>query len=110
LDGSLPAFRWRSPTSRRYRRNRTSKPAFDNALGTQVRAPRDFAPDYSNPLYAQIAQIANGANGRIGVAAIDLSTGQEVAILATSRSRWRAPARSPLPRPTSTESTAAGGA
>jgi beta-lactamase class A len=81
LDGSLPAFRWRSPTSRRYRRNRTSKPAFDNALGTQVRAPRDFAPDYSNPLYAQIAQIANGANGRIGVAAIDLSTGQEVAIL-----------------------------
>jgi beta-lactamase class A len=55
--------------------------AFDNALGTQVRAPRDFAPDYSNPLYAQIAQIANGANGRIGVAAIDLSTGQEVAIL-----------------------------
>ena len=55
--------------------------AFDNALGTQVRAPRDFAPDYSNPLFAQIAQIANGANGRIGVAAIDLSTGQEVAIL-----------------------------
>src|SRR6186713_1143947 len=55
--------------------------AFDSALGTQVRAPRDFAPDYSNPLVAQIAQIAEGSNGRIGVAAIDLSTGQEVAIL-----------------------------
>src|SRR6188768_406897 len=55
--------------------------AFDSALGTQVRAPRDFTPDYSNPLMAQIAQIANGANGRIGVAAIDLSTGQEVAVL-----------------------------
>ncbi|HEY6816891.1 MAG TPA: serine hydrolase [Croceibacterium sp.] len=55
--------------------------AFDSALGTQVRAPRDFAPDYSNPLVAQIAQIADGSNGRIGVAAIDLSSGQEVAIL-----------------------------
>src|SRR5688572_19845856 len=55
--------------------------AFDSTLGTEVRAPRDFAPDYSNPLVAQIAQIANGSNGRIGVAALDLSTGQEVAIL-----------------------------
>jgi beta-lactamase class A len=54
---------------------------FDSALGTQLRTPRDFAPDYSNPLIAQIAQIANGSNGRIGVAAIDLATGQEVSIL-----------------------------
>lgn len=55
--------------------------AFDSALGTQVRAPRDFAPDYSNPLVALVAQIADGSSGRIGVAAIDLSTGEEVAIL-----------------------------
>jgi len=55
--------------------------AFDSTLGTEIRAPRDFAPDYSNPLIAQIAQIADGSNGRIGVAAIDLSTGQEVAVL-----------------------------
>lgn len=55
--------------------------AFDGALGTDLRAPRDFTPDYSNPLVAQIAQIANGSNGRIGVAAIDLLTGQEVSIL-----------------------------
>src|SRR5687768_14924988 len=55
--------------------------AFDRALGTEVRAPRDFTPDYSNPLMAQIAQIADGSSGRIGVAAIDLSTGQEVAVL-----------------------------
>jgi beta-lactamase class A len=54
---------------------------FDTAFGTEVRAPRDFAPDYSSPLVAQIAQIADGSNGRIGVAAIDLSTGQEVSIL-----------------------------
>jgi beta-lactamase class A len=57
--------------------------AFDNALGTDVRAPREFAPAYdaSNPLFAQIAQIADGSNGRIGVAAMDLSTGQEFAVL-----------------------------
>ena len=55
--------------------------AFDRTLGTEVRPPRDFAPDYSNPLITQIAQIADGSNGRIGVAAIDLSTGQEVAVL-----------------------------
>jgi beta-lactamase class A len=59
----------------------TFEAAFDSALGTDVRAPRDFTPDYSNPLVAQIAQIADGSNGRIGVAAIDLSTGHEVAIL-----------------------------
>jgi len=56
--------------------------AFDTALGTDVRAPRDFAPAYdNNPLFAQIAQIADGSNGRIGVAAMDLSTGQEFAVL-----------------------------
>ena len=34
---------------------------------------------------AQIAQIADGSNGRIGVAAIDLTTGQEVSILGDQR-------------------------
>jgi len=55
--------------------------AFDTALGTEVRAPRDFTPDYNNPLIRQIAQLADGSNGRIGVAAVDLATGEEVAIL-----------------------------
>src|SRR5688572_5127998 len=59
--------------------------AFDSTLGTDVRAPRDFAPDYNNPLVAQIAQIADGSNGRIGIAAIDLSTGEEVAVLGDQR-------------------------
>ena len=40
--------------------------AFDSALGTDVRAPRDFTPVYDNPLIAQIAQIADGSNGRRG--------------------------------------------
>lgn len=55
--------------------------AFDSAFGTELRAPRDFTPDYNDPLVYRIAQLAEGSNGRIGVAAIDLSTGREVAIL-----------------------------
>jgi beta-lactamase class A len=55
--------------------------AFDSAFGTELRAPRDFTPDYSNPLVARLAQLADGSNGRIGIAAIDLSTGEEISIL-----------------------------
>lgn len=55
--------------------------AFDSAFGTEVRAPRDFTPDYNDPLVYRVAQLAEGSNGRIGVAAIDLSTGKEVSIL-----------------------------
>jgi len=59
--------------------------AFDNAFGTDVRAPRDFAPEYENRLELQIAQLANGSEGRIGVAAIDLATGQAISILGDQR-------------------------
>ena len=59
--------------------------AFDSALGTQVRAPQDFSARYDSPLAQQIAQIADGARGRIGVAAIDLATGEEVAVLGDQR-------------------------
>lgn len=38
-------------------------------------------PTYSSPLEAQISALANGAQGRIGVAAIDLSSGRTVAVL-----------------------------
>src|SRR3990170_7635479 len=55
--------------------------AFDRALGTVVRAPQDFSARYNSPLAQQIAQIADGSRGRIGVAAVDLATGEEVAIL-----------------------------
>src|SRR5690606_5972905 len=51
------------------------------ALGTEVRAPRDFSARYDSALAQQIAAIADGSKGRIGVAAIDLVTGEEVAIL-----------------------------
>ena len=59
--------------------------AFDQALGTQVRAPQDFSARYESPLAQQIAQIADGSQGRIGVAAIDLATGEEVAVLGDQR-------------------------
>ena len=59
--------------------------AFDSALGTEVRTPQDFSARYNSPLSQQIAQIAEGSQGRIGVAAIDLMTGEEVAVLGDQR-------------------------
>src|SRR3990170_1620483 len=59
--------------------------AFDRALGTEVRAPQVFPARYDSPLAQQIAQIADGSRGRIGVAAIDLATGEEVAVLGEQR-------------------------
>lgn len=58
---------------------------FDAAFGTKVRAPRDFTPDFNSPLAQRIAALADGSGGRIGVAAIDLATGQEVAVLGDQR-------------------------
>ncbi|MFB0612863.1 serine hydrolase [Aurantiacibacter poecillastricola] len=55
--------------------------AFDNAFGTELRAPRDYTPNYENPLELRIAQVAEASQGRIGVAAIDMATGQEISIL-----------------------------
>jgi beta-lactamase class A len=59
--------------------------AFDQAFGTGTRAPKDFAPRFDSPLAQQIAMLAEGSKGRIGVAAIDLATGQEVAVLGDQR-------------------------
>ncbi len=58
---------------------------FDRAFGTEDRAPRDFTPAYENYLEAHIAQLADGSNGRIGVAAIDLSTGQRISVVGDQR-------------------------
>lgn len=55
--------------------------AFDNTLGTDARAPKSFDAIYDSDLQRQIAQIADGSRGRIGVAAVDLSTGQRVSVL-----------------------------
>ncbi len=59
--------------------------AFDSTLGTQARAPRSFDAVYDTPLAQQIAQIAEGSRGRIGVAAIDLSSGERISVLGDQR-------------------------
>ena len=58
---------------------------FDTALGTEQRTPKSFDAVYPSMLEGQVAQLADGANGRIGVYAIDLSTGREIGILADQR-------------------------
>lgn len=58
---------------------------FDSVLGTDVRTPPRYDALFSSPLEREIAQLADGSNGRIGVYAIDLSTGREVGVLADQR-------------------------
>ncbi|KWV93937.1 MULTISPECIES: serine hydrolase [unclassified Erythrobacter] len=58
---------------------------FDNALGTELRTPQTLDAIYSTPLERQLAQLADSSNGRIGVYAIDLSTGREIGVLADQR-------------------------
>ncbi|WP_379552579.1 serine hydrolase [Qipengyuania sp. DGS5-3] len=58
---------------------------FDNALGTEVRAPKSYKAVYQSPLEQRIALIADGAQGRIGVAAVDLSNSEAVTILGDQR-------------------------
>ncbi len=55
--------------------------AFDSTFGTQLRAPQGYEALYASSLEARIADLANPARGRIGVAAMDLSTGEEVLVL-----------------------------
>ena len=66
-------------------RDGTLEAQFDSAFGTDVRAPRDFSSTFQAPISQQIAQLASGAEGRIGVAALDLTTGQELAVLGNQR-------------------------
>ncbi|NCQ63327.1 MAG: serine hydrolase [Alphaproteobacteria bacterium] len=58
---------------------------FDDMFGTQVRAPQTFEAVYDTPFERQLANLADGSNGRIGVYAIDLTTGKEVGVLADQR-------------------------
>ncbi len=55
--------------------------SFDSAFGTEVRTPQSFKAIYDNDFEQRIARIADGSKGRIGVAAIDLSTGEEISVL-----------------------------
>lgn len=56
--------------------------AFDREFGTELRAPREYSQTFDPGLEQRIAMLADGSHGRIGVYAIDLSTGSEVEVLA----------------------------
>jgi beta-lactamase class A len=55
--------------------------AFDSTFGTELRAPQSVETLYATSLEARIADLANPARGRIGVAAVDLTTGEEIMVL-----------------------------
>jgi beta-lactamase class A len=55
--------------------------SFDSTFGTELRQPRTLEAIYASSLEQRIAELANPALGRIGVAAIDLTTGEEVMVL-----------------------------
>lgn len=55
--------------------------SFDDLFGTEQRGPRTYA----SPFGQQLAAVANAAQGRIGVAAMDLSTGRMVDVLGDQR-------------------------
>lgn len=54
----------------------TLETVFDQTFGTAPRAPRTFSS-----LESQLAAVADAAQGRIGVAAVDLSSGRTLAVL-----------------------------
>lgn len=54
---------------------------FDSLFGTELRGP----PTYSSTFERQLASAAEASRGRIGVAAVDLSTGRTVAVLGDQR-------------------------
>ena len=59
--------------------------SFDQAFGTDLRAPPSFQPSYSDPLEQRVYLLANSDRGRIGVAAIDLATGKQISVLGDQR-------------------------
>ena len=54
---------------------------FDSTLGTEAREPQSFEAVYASPFEQRIAELADGDRGRIGVAAMDLTTGREIMVL-----------------------------
>jgi len=58
---------------------------FDSVISTTDTTPRDFTATYDTALERQIAQVAASSRGRIGVAAIDLTTGKQISVLGGQR-------------------------
>ncbi|WP_435418886.1 serine hydrolase [Parerythrobacter aurantius] len=59
--------------------------AFDRTFGTEQRKPQSFEATYANPFERRVAMLADGSAGRIGVAAVDLASGQQISILGDQR-------------------------
>lgn len=59
--------------------------SFDSAFGTELRQPTSFEAYYETNFEQQIADLADGSNGRIGVYAVDLATGEEISVLGDMR-------------------------
>jgi beta-lactamase class A len=55
--------------------------SFDSVFGTQARQPQSFEAIYNSSFEQRIADLANPALGRIGVAAVDLTTGEQIMVL-----------------------------
>ncbi len=55
--------------------------SFDSALGTELRSPQSFEAIYETGFERRIAELADGERGRIGVAAMDLNTGEMITVL-----------------------------
>lgn len=55
--------------------------SFDRALGTELRQPQSFEAIYALSFAQRIAELADPAQGRIGVAAVDLATGEEIMVM-----------------------------
>ena len=55
--------------------------SFDSVFGTEARQPQSFDAIYNSSFEQRIADLANPALGRIGVAAVDLTTGEQVMVL-----------------------------
>ena len=58
---------------------------FDQVLGTEPRSPQNFDANYVGQLEKTVATLAEGSRGRIGVYAIDLTTGREIGVLEDQR-------------------------
>ena len=54
---------------------------FDNLLGTEVRSPQTYEAVYADGFQQRISRLADGSNGRIGVAAVDLNSGEQIMVL-----------------------------
>ena len=54
---------------------------FDNLLGTEVRTPPTYDAGSASDFQRRIAALADAGQGRIGVAAVDLNTGEQIMVL-----------------------------